>query len=204
MFVKMSILKKMMKDAYKAGCMIVGEAPLADEDSEGLIIAGGWWTFGIEYAYAPKELKAAVMELGGEIPSGGQCYRALSSGNQEHIGFTEHTNPAVLFKSCVHDMTISKIMVHFLDDGVRLLQNNVTGHVTGIQNTAIKLVDKSLIDYDGGEYEPIGPRSAGNDIICWGNNMCYLAIWPYKLLGEDAEIDKQKFFKTMEQIKLLS
>lgn len=193
-----------MKAAYKNGTLIIGNAPLTGKDSEGLIIAGGYWAFGIEYDHAPKELKAAVMELGGEIPIEGHCYRALSEGNQEHIGFTEHTNPAVLFKKCVHDITVSKVLIHFLDDGVRLLQNNITGHVTGIKNAAIKLVDKSLIDYDGGEYEPIGPRSAGNDIVCWGNNICYLAIWPYKLLGEDAEIDKQKFFKTMEQIKLLS
>ena len=203
MFLKLSELKKLMKRAYKDGMLIIGNAQLTGEDSEGLIISGGWWAFGIEYEHAPKELKAAVMELGGEIPFDGHCYRALSEGNQEHIGFTEHSNPATLFKNCTYDMTITKMAIHFLDS-VRLLQNEANGHIVGIKNKAIELIDLKSIDYDNGEYEPIGPRSAENDIICWGNNMCYLAVWPYKLLDEENDTERKMFIKELEQISLLS
>ena len=203
MFLKISELKKLMKAAYKNGTLIIGNAPLAGKDSEGLIIAGGYWAFGIEYVHAPKELKAAVMELGGEIPYDGHCYRALSEGNQEHIGFTEHSNPATLFKNCTYDLTITKVVIHFLNS-VRLLQNEADGHIIGINNDIIKLIDRKSIDYDAGEYEPIGPKSAGNDIVCWGNNICYLAVWPYKLLDEDTDTERKMFIKELEQITLLS
>lgn len=51
MFVKMSELKKLMKEAYKKGCLIIGNV----EKKEELVIGGNWWTFGIHYDHAPKE-----------------------------------------------------------------------------------------------------------------------------------------------------
>lgn len=201
MFVKISELKKLMKAAYKNGSLIIGNVPLNGD--EGLIIAGGYWAFGIEYDHAPKELKAAVMELGGEIPYDGQCYRALSEGNQVHIGFTDHTNPATLFKNCTYDLTITKVVIQFLNN-VRLLQNEADGHIIGINNDILKLIDLKSIDYDAGEYEPLGPKTSAHNVVCWGNNICYLAVWPYKLLDEEKDTEQKMFIKELEQISLLS
>lgn len=203
MFVKISELKKLMKAAYKTGSLIIGNAPLTGKDSEGLIIAGGYWAFGIEYDYAPKELKAAVMELGGEIPFDGHCYRALSEGNQEHLGFTEHSNPAALFKSSTYDLTITKVVINFLNSA-RLLQNESDGHIIGINNDILKLIDLKSIDYDAGEYELLGPKTSANNVVCWGNNICYLAVWPYKLLDENSDTERKMFIKELEQISLMS
>lgn len=203
MFIKMSKLKALIKEAYKNGCLIVGNAPLTPKDLDGLLIAGGWWALGIAYDHAPKELKAAVIETGGELPYSGDCYRASGEGNQVHMGFTEHSNPAVLFKKCAYDLTVSKVVIHFMDS-VRLLQNEADGHIIGIKNKALELIDLESIDYDAGEYKPIGPVTADNEVVCWGNNMCYLAIWPYKLLDEEKETELKGFIKALEQIHLLS
>ena len=47
MFFKMSVLKKMMKKAYKGGCLILGDSPIKENEEivmDGLVISTGWWS----------------------------------------------------------------------------------------------------------------------------------------------------------------
>ena len=207
MFFKMSILKKMIKEAYKSKCLIIGHEEVINKedgtiDREGYIIVGGWWSIYIEHDFAPKELKAALMEIAGEIPCGNRYFRVLDEGNQEHLGIGDSGHPMKLFARCKYDVNITKMAAVFLDYPVRLLQNSCTQEVTGIKELACELIDKKSIDYDNGEYEPIGPRTDDTNIMCWGNNICYFAVWPYKLLDEEKEQEKILFWKELSELNL--
>lgn len=48
MFVKINELKKLMKEAYKSGTLLIGNATLKEEN-DGLVIAGGWWSVAVLY-----------------------------------------------------------------------------------------------------------------------------------------------------------
>lgn len=207
MFFKMSVLKKMIKEAYKAKDLILGHYELVNKEdgtyeAEGWVIIGGWWSIYIDRWFAPKELKAALIEVAGELPYNGHYFRVLSEGNQEMVEAGPCVNPIYLFAKCQSDVNVSKLEAVFQTNPVRLLQNHETNKVTGIRELGCQLIDRTAVDYDNGEYEPIGPRTATDDIMCWGNNVCYLAIWPYKLLDEDKEHDKEMFLKALSEIEL--
>lgn len=99
---------------------------------------------------------------------------------------------------------ITKLIIQF-SDCVRILQRDMDGKIVGIKNRALNLIDAKEIDFDHGEYEPVGPvANRENEIVCWGNNMCWLSVWPYVLLDEEKENDRKLFFEELEQISLLS
>ena len=78
MFVKMSILKRLMKEAYKSGLVLAN-------NGETIMIAGNYWQMDIKRALMPKELLAAIIELAGELPGAGErsAIREETSWNLE-------------------------------------------------------------------------------------------------------------------------
>ena len=205
MFFKMNVLKRMIKSAYKNGDLILGHHMIEEpEDSEeGLVIIGGWWSIYIDHRFVTKELKAALIEVAGELLDFGRYFRALEDGNQEMVE-QGSINPMNLFEKCKEDVAVTKMAAVFQSKWVRILQNCQTATVTCIQERGYELIDRSVIDSTNGEYPPVGPRTPGDDIMCWGNNVCYIAIWPYKLVDDTKEHDKQMFLKELSQIALPS
>ena len=76
MFVKLSILKRLMKQAYKSGLALANSG-------ERILIAGRYWEMDIRKEEMPKELLAAVIELAGELPEPGKRYSCTKDGNQQ-------------------------------------------------------------------------------------------------------------------------
>ena len=209
MFFKMSVLKKMIKAAYKARDLVLGYHEIINEEDgtvegEGWIIIGGWWSIYIDRWTTTKELKAALIEVAGELPYNDRYFRVLPEGNQEMVAPGPCVNPIDLFTKCENDVNVSKLAAVFQSSTVRLLQNCESNEVTCIRELGYELIDKTAVDYDNGEYEPIGPRTSEDDIMCWGNNVCFLAIWPYKLLDKEKEHDKSMFLKELSKIALPS
>ena len=137
MFFKMSVLKKMMKNAYKGGCLILGDSPIKENEEivmDGLVISTGWWSLWINKDYVPKELKAAVIELCGELPCYEHWFKASESlGNQEMIPFTEAAHPVNLFEKATQGVNITRMMLTKGSGGVmRILQNDRTDSVGAI------------------------------------------------------------------------
>lgn len=207
MYLKISILKKMIKAAYKSKSLILGHEQVVDEiteevDREGYLLTGGWWSIYIDRAFTPKELKAYMMEIAGEKPCGTRYFRVLEEGNQEHLGIGDSAHPMMLFTQCKYDVNITKLTAGFSKYPVRILQNCQTKEVSAINDLICELIDKSIIDYDNGEYEPIGPRTNDTNIMCWGNNTCFLSVWPYKLLDDEKEQEKILLWKELSQLNL--
>ena len=203
MFFKMNVLKKMMKNAYKGRCLIVGNSTVGEteeqEGMEGYVISSGWWSLWIMKEHTPKELKAAVMELCGEIPYEGRWFKATESmGNQEMIPFTDELHPAHLFATSKKPVSVTKLLMITNQSKVaRILQCEEGGEVSAINEMIIDLIDPKAIDEEAGVYAPIGPVTKDNSCFSWGNNVCYFNVWPIILLNEEKEAERKQFYNEL-------
>lgn len=207
MFFKMNVLKKMMKNAYKGGCLILGDSPIIENGEivmDGLVISTGWWSLWINKDYVPKELKAAVIELCGELPCYEHWFKASESlGNQEMIPFTEATHPVNLFEKATQGAHITRMMMTKGSGGVmRILQNERTDQVGAINEMIISLIDPKAIKEEDGEYPPIGPKTRDEDYYTWGNNICYFVVYPIKPLDEEKETEQTVFFGGLSGLEI--
>ncbi len=207
MFLKMSVLKKMMKKAYKGGCLIIGDAPVVEEDEitmDGYVISSGWWSFWIDKDYIPKELKGAIIELCGELPFDGHYFKASESlGNQEMLPFAAEVHPVNLYMNAKEPVEVTRVMMTKGSGGVmRILQNRKTNTADAINEIIMDLIDKKAIKEEDGEYPPIGPQTRDNGYYAWGNNICYLVVWPIKVLDEDGEVEHNNFLKQMSEFEI--
>lgn len=76
MFVNPKILKRLMKEAFKANSLIIGRK----EDN--MFIQGQYWQFLCDRKFVNKTIYAEIIELAGEIPDEGECFCAGKGGNQ--------------------------------------------------------------------------------------------------------------------------
>lgn len=69
MFLKTGELKKIMKAGLKQGGLTVANA------NERYLVHSDCWGACVEHPYASNKFKAAIMELIGDLPEPGECYR---------------------------------------------------------------------------------------------------------------------------------
>ncbi len=81
MFVNIIELKKLLKGAYKGNGLIAGNL------DGGLVVmsASGTWGFRVEEEYVPNKLKAALIELIGDLPEAGEIYNYNPKSVQAEI-----------------------------------------------------------------------------------------------------------------------
>lgn len=74
-----TVFKKLLKTAYKGAGLLVA-------NKEGrIIIAGSWWVMSMEEKVFTYDGRAALVELTGQLPMPGECWRSTSAGNQIEI-----------------------------------------------------------------------------------------------------------------------
>lgn len=74
-----SVFKKLLKEAYKSSGLLV-----ANKNGR-IVLAGGWWVMTMAEGVFTKEGKAVLVELTGQLPEVGECFRCTSAGNQMEI-----------------------------------------------------------------------------------------------------------------------
>lgn len=80
MFVKTTVFKKLIKQAYETRSLLV-----AGTENE-YIISGNWWIIRVKKDVFSKKNKAAIIELTGEFPEEGEAFRPTkNAGNQYEI-----------------------------------------------------------------------------------------------------------------------
>lgn len=204
MFFKQTVLKRMFKAAYKGAGLTVGHMAESAEASEGYYISSGWWVMWFSADEMPKEAKAAIIELSGDLPAVGEVFKAIKDmGNQYEIEQKEIFNLPAAFKKCECRFRATKLLGQQGDKVIRFIQEDgATRHVTAVSEIFIDLIDPKAIDYDGGEYEPIGPVATcpTAPFMYWGNNTCYLMAGIRTPDQEDEEAD---FWKYLEGIEIL-
>lgn len=71
-----TVFKKLLKTAYKSSGLMVAN------NSGRIIIAGSWWVMAMEEKVFTNEGRAALVELTGQLPAPGECWKSTSAGNQ--------------------------------------------------------------------------------------------------------------------------
>ena len=161
MFVKLSILKKLMKQAYKSGLTLANSG-------ERILIAGRYWEMDIRKEEMPKELLTAVIELVGELPEPGKRYSCTKDGNQQECGKALEVDPELFITEyLVTDMTL----LAKTGTKQRILQNYGTGAGELINEVFIDLVYDGEINGSRGETAPAGPFCKIGTGALWENNI---------------------------------
>ena len=160
MFVKMTILKRLMKEAYKGNGLTLAN------NGEAIMIAGTYWQMEIKRALMPKELLAAIIELAGALPDAGERYICDKGGNRKEFGKPMEINP----EKCEAEYIVTSAAL-LSTTGVRqrILQNYGTGAIELINEVFIDLVYKA--EKDLSMPEPAGPYIKPGMFALWDNGL---------------------------------
>lgn len=80
MFLKPSILNRLMKQAYKTGLTV------ARTKDDWLYIAGRYWEISVKRDFISKRTMGDLIALVGELPAPGERFEATKEGNQMEAG----------------------------------------------------------------------------------------------------------------------
>lgn len=192
MFFKISTLKKLLKQAYKTSGLTVGQ------DQDGYYMFGGYWGVWINAEFLTKEIKAAVIELCGDLPEEGQLFKAIKGeAPQYEIEQKELFDLPRIFSQCSQDFKVTCLLERQDETLVRFLQDKDNGLVRAVNEIFMELIDKKAVDSKKGETEPVGPKTLiGSNAFYWGNNVCYLAV--YERAPKEEEEEMWEIFSAME------
>ena len=195
MFLKKTEFKKLIKDTYKTVGLTVG-AILAPEDKKMYEFMGSYWKLFVLDEYFPKEAKAAVMELCGELPEIGECFTARNKVPlQYEMDLMTYEDIIDLVKKAGIEYKITHIVEEGIFANTRFLQES-KGTLIGINNRFIDAIDVTQIETEKGETMPDGPVTISHESLCvfWHNNACVLQVYrrkPHEQEDEDVSMWEQ-------------
>lgn len=174
-----------MKDAYKTK-LIIGNL------SGGTLITSGYWAVWLDNEYIPNKVKAAIMELAGELPAEGTIFE-ISKGMvapQIVMDATPIRRLLSEVKEADHKLVTTPVILHN-SRFMRLLQSTCTKEMVAINEEFHLMIDKTQINYDI-EGEPTGPCCSNTiSSILWYNSICIVLIYPI-LIRDSAVLENLK------------
>ncbi len=181
MFFKLSKLKKMLKDAHKGPGLTVGH--MAESETgipEGYYVSSGYWIMWFRADKMPKEAKAAVIELCGDLPVVGEVFKSRKDGgNQYEIEQKEVYNLPKGFMQCGCVFRVTKLLGQQDSRLVRFLQQDGRAmRVTAVSEKFMEVIDTDAMDRADREMEPAGPVTDHPEAkyMYWGNDRCYFMV----------------------------
>lgn len=177
MFYKLPAIKGLMKKAYNGGGLVVGLT-----ETGWLYTAGGYWCICQDIENTPKEFKAAVVELAGDIPEPGSCFRAFKDGGNQ---FMFDQSNAYLLPNKYGDISIrgakceeTDIVLTWYPDPVRIILPETGEPLRIIKECAYEVVSRESIDHENGETDILGPfvRLNKDPVIIWHNDDVWFMV----------------------------
>lgn len=148
MFLNKTKFKKMMKEAYNRGGLKVGRI------YDGLVLSNVTWISWTREGDIPNWLKAAVIELAGELPEEGDLFQAsYSDGIQYQIKENPVYDLPGRFRESHFTFTDTKVT----REGIRFFQNKQDRKIIAVNDKFASLIDLKELQ---GENPPMGPVSA--------------------------------------------
>lgn len=189
MFLDKSILKRLMKQAYKDrnGLRVAMNA-------DSLYMCGGYWETEIKLAFLTKEIKAQIIELAGELPELGETYSATKEGNQMEEGVRRTVE---IDNRMNEGMKITDFYMDIHGRMCRIIQDDV-GNTYTINRTYIDIIDNGAIDEDKGEYSASGYLDKSHTSINYMNNACKFRAYLIKDAERKDVLEKLALVDLME------
>ena len=185
MFLKISIFKTLLKNAWKGAGLTVGI------DGDGIYLMGGYWSIWLEKTQMTKKAKAAIMELTGEFPPPGSAFKAWKDQNNQYemseVYDYDLYNPNTKGFKIRYENTGVMFDGHRTD--IVVLQNQDTGKCIMVSRLIMDMVD--INSREEGESLPTGPIGRygyirGTTEIFWQNEACTLKCMPI-IMTEDTK-----------------
>lgn len=209
MFLRMTPMKKLLKEAYKHNRLLIVHNKAAAVPEGYLISNRVDWIVWVEEGCMKKEFLASLIELVGELPAAGEFYvdgrggKITVNDNESLKGLDES-----LFKSYIFPIMEGKYE-QFNDTHLILVQSTAnarilqsdTGETTLINNFVTTLVAPSTIDDKIGEFECVGPaRLNGTHWMCWTSKKNIFAIHERKT--DDFRLVESELLNLLRSIDL--
>jgi len=194
MIVKASELKKLMKEAWKIGVLVVSR----DKDDL-LLIQGTCWVFVSDVSRLTNEAKAAVVELGGEFPDKGSTFRCgKDQMTQYEFEQTIFWDPArkALEAEAPHEAYITRVILESNSGRyMRLVEMPDSARIYIRDGIMDIISDKDLI-VNSDEPGASGPFGiGGHGLIYWTNWEGAFLVW--QIPGSERSEESQKFASTV-------
>lgn len=168
MFLNNTILKRLMKKAYKSENMVVAQT------KDRFYIGGLYWEMDVRKAFMPKQILAQLIELAGEVPEQGKAFRTTKDGNQEEDGLRTEVKTEKFEKPI--DVT-DIIVIGNLGTYQRVLQAK-DGKTYIVNNIFVDIADNNATEEQRGEYDVTLPMYEEKQGILWMNNVArFRAGW---------------------------
>lgn len=169
MFIKASAFKKLIKDAWSKEGLTIGAA-----DGE-LFLAGGYWVIRVDRGEIPNKIKAAIIELTGELPAEDQVFTCRKGeGNQYEIAENEYWNIGERFETAKIPLTVTQVKIESSTRSIRVLKLPDTGCVL-VQDFFMELIDYSEVEKMEGK--PEGPMTTlPVGMLYWQNEIMTIAV----------------------------
>ena len=159
MFVNPKILKKLMKEAFKANFLIIGR----NEDN--MYIQGQYWKLICKRNFVPKTIYAEIIELAGEIPEEGECFCAGKEGNQMQIN-----SMTIDFPANARVAEVTDFILEAKSGTLQRLLQLASGKIALINEVFHAATKGAHYDEEQGETQAIGPYVDFGHGIFWKNN----------------------------------
>lgn len=178
MFFKTSVLKRLFKDAYKGAGLTVGHmTDPEDEEVDGYYISSGWWVIWFNNWTFPKEAKAAIIELCGELPQPGEVFEAIEgAGNQYEIEQKEIFNLPAAFERAKVKFRSTNILQQQGDKIVRILQEEEGKTVKAVLELFFNLIPRVLLRGRDRPFQNDGPYGRFTHYRKGREELCYYKI----------------------------
>ena len=171
MFLNKTRFKKMLKSAYNYGGLTVGRV------YGGLVLSGNGWVTWTEEGYIPNWLKAAIMELTGELPRAECVFTAQKDEVlQFEIAENDYLNLPERFAEARIPFHVTPIEYSTNWAEYRMLQNKQNGVIVALPSGYFDVLDFTELDKE--EHAPAGPvsQSEAADRMYWKNEHSAVAF----------------------------
>lgn len=126
MFINPAIFKKIIKNSYGKEGLTIGAT------EEEIFLAGGYWVIRVYKSEMSKKIKAAVIELIGDMPETGEVFTCRKKeSTQYEIAENEYWNITENFAAAQIPLNVTKIQYTDAWEDTRLLQERETKTVHG-------------------------------------------------------------------------
>lgn len=168
MFINLIEFKKLLKNAYKGGGLIVGRL----EEDMILTNGSGTWGVQVEAECVPNKLKGALVELIGDLPEYGEVCRYSPEGIQTELNLGRFDFKG-LWKAAKDYAVQAPFFLQEKWDEYALLQLHSTMEMRMVPREFIDLISGKDLDHEIEEMP--GRPSVRDDFVIWKNGI--MAFW---------------------------
>ncbi len=192
MFIKTTVFKRLLKQAYKRDALQVGHK----DNTNIYYIVGDYWAVMVEAKFFTNSAKAALVELIGDLPKN-ESVRIYSDGTRQQL-----IDDSTWFAPALREPE------EYLEETNLLMEEEKFGVLSRLFSTGEKLIPVneglySLIDEEtktSDDLDIVGPyrtRLSGH-MLMWKNNTSTVGLSP-RVWDDDGELMEQ--LKELEQLK---